>query len=86
MRTRTEPKMELKLEPKKTKEKPFDWYESAPGLPNEKEILLYSLLLVHFRKSVAELTEWVKEIRCQRHAAEGTDLPAEWRPSGSQPR
>ena len=41
----------------------MQWNDSAPGLPNDKEMLLYSLLIVHQRESVAELNKWVSEVR-----------------------
>ena len=64
------------------------WFEAAPGLPNDKEILLYAILVVYTRTSVADLNSWVSEVRRQRatFVSQGAaGLPADWGGFGSPP-
>lgn len=64
---------------------PVSWIEWAPGLPNAKEVLLYSLRTVLARGKVADLNKWVGEVRRYLQArweSEGlAGLPDEWKPS-----
>ena len=51
-------------------------------------MLLYSILIVHERETVADLNHWVSEVRRYRPRfdSEGAaGLPAEWQPKGSRP-
>ena len=75
-----------KPEPKELRGESLHWFESAPGTPNVKEVLLYAMLVVYLRKSVADLNKWVSDVRRQRAAFDSqgaAGLPAEWRPKVS---
>ena len=71
-------------EPQGKQRESLVWVDYASGLPNDKEVLVYSLMVVYSRSSVADLKEWVSNVR--RHNAQWESegaygLPAVWKPS-----
>ena len=62
------------------------WCDLTPGLPNNREMLLASLLVlvVKTRTTVADLKAWVADVRrmAPRFASgDAAGLPSEWKPS-----
>ena len=74
-------------EPKELGDESLHWFESAPGDPNEKEMLLYAMLVVYTRTSVADLNKWVCDVlwfQAPYISVGASGLPASWRPAGSK--
>ena len=63
------------------------WFSSAPGLPNEAEVLLYAILVANIDWRVDDIDQWAKQVLSEeaRRKSLGSDWtpPADafWRPS-----
>jgi len=64
------------------------WYETAPGLPNDTEVLFLALLWVQDAASAAEAAEWAAAVLRFKAAGSGESWPpagAEWKSVGGRP-
>ena len=81
------PCAEVEVKPQELRREKLEWNKTKPGLPNDKEILAASLLIVKTRESVAALEKWVADVRSNRarFQSEGAaGLPVDWKPVRSK--
>ena len=50
------------MQPKEPKAASISWFERTPALPNDEEMLFFSLLVVSSGRKVDELNKWAAEV------------------------
>lgn len=59
-----------KLKPSEPKREAVKWYESQPGLPNDTEMLLTTLLVIKRPTARGELDEWARKVKVEKARAD----------------